>query len=87
LIDDKVKGDNFSVFEEIKKPIIFINFGVVLVGFSVVSFNYYLISFYLKYAGGNIFINTIATNISEGAGNFGASFIQKCVGTKRSFII
>ena len=76
----------FSVMAEFKNPITFTNFSVVLVCFCVVSFNYYMISFYLKYVGGNIFINTASSTCSEVVGNFAAGFMQRYIGTKKSFV-
>ena len=76
-IDMSTAQDEFSVVTALKDPTIFINFIVVLVCFSVVSFNYYMISFYLKYVGGNIFINTLSSTVSECIGNFAAGGIQR----------
>ena len=41
----------------------------------------------MKYVGGNIFVNTLASGISEACGNFSAGLIQKIFGTKKAFII
>mmetsp|Transcript_20356 Transcript_20356/g.18023 ORF Transcript_20356/g.18023 Transcript_20356/m.18023 type:complete len:154 (+) Transcript_20356:978-1439(+) len=79
--------EEFSVLRELKKPVTLINLIVVIICFSVVSFNYYMIGFYMKYVGGNIFINIMAATASEAAGNFAAGFIQKLFGTKYAFII
>ena len=76
-VDLSTGQSEFSVVTALKDSTIFINFIVVLVCFSVVSFNYYMISFYLKYVGGNIFINTLSSTISECIGNFAAGGIQR----------
>ena len=76
-IDMSTAQDEFSIVTALKDPTILINFIVVLVCFSVVSFNYYMISFYLKYVGGNIFINTLSSTVSECIGNFAAGGIQR----------
>mmetsp|Transcript_20357 Transcript_20357/g.18025 ORF Transcript_20357/g.18025 Transcript_20357/m.18025 type:complete len:121 (+) Transcript_20357:924-1286(+) len=79
--------EEFSVLRDLKKPVTLINLIVVVICFSVVSFNYYMIGFYMKYVGGNIFINIMAATASHTAGNFAAGFIQKYFGTKYAFII
>ena len=76
-VDLSTGQNEFSVVTALKDSTIFINFIVVLVCFSVVSFNYYMISFYLKYVGGNIFINTLSSTVSECIGNFAAGGIQR----------
>ena len=67
----------FSVITALKDSTILINLIVALVCFSLVSFNYFMISFYLKYVGGNIFINTLSSTVSECIGNFAAGGIQR----------
>ena len=64
-IDMSTGQSEFSVITALKDSTILTNFIVVLICFSVVSFNYYMISFYLKYVGGNIFINTLSSTVSE----------------------
>ena len=76
-IDMSTGQSEFSVITALKDSTILTNFIVVLICFSVVSFNYYMISFYLKYVGGNIFINTLSSTISECIGNFAAGGIQR----------
>ena len=80
-------GEKYSVLKELKNTTTVVNLVAVIICFSVISFNYYLISFYLKYVGGNIFINSLASSVSETAGNFAAGFIQKAFGTKKGFLI
>lgn len=46
-----------------------------------------MISFYLKYAGGNIFINAIASCVSETIGTFAVGIVQRYLGTKHSFFV
>jgi len=79
--------EQFSVLKQLKDKTTLINLWVILLCFCSVSFNYYMIAFYLKYVGGNIFINSISSVTSECIGNFAASIIQKYFGTKKSFII
>jgi Na+/melibiose symporter-like transporter len=90
VIDAKEKEKEqkeYSVLKALKSGFILVNFFAVLICFSVVSFNYYMISFYMKYVGGNIFINTILSTISESISNFAINPVQKYMGTKISFII
>lgn len=46
-----------------------------------------MVEFYLKYAGGNFYINNILVAYSEGLGNYIAGYIQISIGTKKSFLI
>ena len=45
-----------------------------------------MISFYLKYVGGNIFINTTSSIIAEAIGNFIGGFVWKILGTKKGLL-
>ena len=51
-----------------------------------VSFNYYMLSFLLKYFPGNIFINGMANSLSELFSNIISGMIYKNTGPKRGFI-
>lgn len=82
-----VQEGEYSVWKALRNKTTFINFVAVLICFGVVSFNYYMIGFYMKYVGGNIFINTIASTVSECIGNFAAALLQKYIGTRRSFVV
>lgn len=64
-----------------------INLIVVIMCFVFVSFNYYMVNFFMKYVGGNIFINTLLSSISESIGNFAVSPIHKYSNTKVSFMV
>ena len=50
------------------------------------SFNYYLITFFLKYIPGNIFVNTSLSAIAEISAYICSSFLMKAVGPKISFM-
>ncbi|CAI2361450.1 unnamed protein product [Moneuplotes crassus] len=80
-------GPEYSVFQELQNPVTIINLIAVIICFSVVSFNFYMLSFYLKYVGGNIYLNTIGGAISDVIGNFTAGVIQRFFGTMKSFVI
>ena len=71
------KENEYSVLKALKDSTILANFLVSLALFSFISFNYYMIAFYIKYIGGNIFMNTLAALISECIGNFGVGFIHR----------
>lgn len=51
------------------------------------SFNYYLITFFMKYIPGNIFVNTSVSCASEITANFISGLIVKGVGIKRAFVV
>ena len=53
----------------------------------MVSFNFYMVGFYMKYIGGNIFLNVMLSTCSENLGNFAALIIQKKLGTRKSFMV
>lgn len=76
--------EEFSIMTALKEKRTLVNLITIICLFSFVSFSYYMIAFYLKYIGGNIFINTIASSISDTIGNVLASVVQKKLGTKRS---
>ena len=46
-----------------------------------------MLSFYLKYVGGNIFINTFGVGISNFLANLSASLMQKKIGTRWSMVV
>lgn len=85
--DSENEDGEYSVLKALKNPTTFINFWAVIVCFCVISFNYYMVSFYLKYAGGNIFINSILSVVSESISNFVAGAVQKVFGTKWSMLV
>ena len=51
------------------------------------SFNYYIMTFYIKYIPGNIYVNTCLSSIAEVSAYFGAAYVMKAFGTKLSYII
>ena len=50
------------------------------------SFDYYLVSFYLKYIPGDVFINTAASSLADLTANISSIFIFNGLGSKVSFI-
>ena len=53
---------------------------------SASSFNYYLITFMLKYIPGNIYVNTTVSVTSEVAANLVSGYIMKTMGIKASMV-
>ena len=51
------------------------------------SFNYYLISYQLKYLDGDLFINTIISSLSEITANITSAMLLYFIGIKNAFII
>ena len=51
------------------------------------SFNYYIITFYLKYIPGNIYINTSLSCTAEVIAQISSGFVMNKFGVKLSFII
>ena len=51
------------------------------------SFDYYLITFFLKYIPGNIFVNTSISSLSEIAAYIFSGFFMKLMGLKISYIV
>ena len=51
------------------------------------SFDYYLISFYMKYVPGNIFVNTAVSSISELTAYIFSAFAMSLLGFKFSFMM
>lgn len=67
--------------------LIFLNLCILTVCWTVASFDYYLISYYLKYIPGNIFINTSVSSISENIAYVFSGIFMNKVGAKPSFVI
>jgi len=51
------------------------------------SFNYYIMTFYLKYIPGNVFVNTSLSCIAEVCAYVGSGIVMNIFGVKLSFII
>lgn len=79
--------EKFSILKELKKPVVIINLVICCIVFVVSTFNYYMINFYLKYVGGNLFINVILSTVSENIAYNVGSCMQSKMGTRKSFFI
>ena len=64
-----------------------INLIIMTVVWSSGSFNYYLISFQLKYLQGDFFINGIISSLSEMAAYITSAILIYLIGIKNSFVI
>ena len=53
---------------------------------SIISFNYYLLTFQIKSLPGDVFANTVATAMSETAGVLGGGLLVKQCGLKNAFV-
>lgn len=82
-VDDK----KYSVFEDLKHPKTLINFLIAILVFVVVSFNYYMLGFYIKYVGGNIYINTILIAVAEVVSYLIAGYVHHILGTRWSIFV
>lgn len=89
--EDKIKElekeKEYSVFQDLKNPKVLTNFLIIICCFSVTSFDHYMLTFYLKYIGGNIFVNNIVIGVSAVIANLTASVMQRKWGTKRSLTL
>ena len=81
------KTQEYSVLAALRNRKTFVNLVAVIIWFSVVSFNFYIIGFYLKYIGGNIYINTLVCTLSEFLGTTSFWLIQNLFGTKKGFVL
>lgn len=63
-----------------------LNVGLITIVWVVASFNYYLIGLYLKYIGGNIFVNTSIACFSELAAYAASGAVMNKLGYKISFV-
>ena len=64
-----------------------INLILMTVFWTAGSFNYYIITFYLKYIPGNIYVNTSLSSIAEVAAYIGSGLLMNIFGVKLSYMI
>ena len=60
----------YSVLNALRDKRVLVNFMSIIILFSLVSFKFHLLGFYIKYIGGNIYINMIVSAFSDIIGNF-----------------
>ena len=66
---------------------IFINLVLMCVFWTASSFNYYLMTFFLKYIPGNLFVNTSIASLSEISSYVLSAYVMKFLGLKISYIM
>lgn len=71
--------DSFKEF--LKLPTSLSNMIIFVYLFCAVSFNYYLLNFYLKYMPGDIYENSIVSSVSESVAHYLAGWIVIKIGT------
>lgn len=76
----------YSVLKALKNKRTLVNLIAIVGWFTLVSFDFYMIGFYLKYVGGSIYLNAMMATLSENLGNFGAVILQKSFGTRCSYV-
>ena len=59
----------------------------MIILWSISSFDYYLISFFMKYIPGNIFINASFSTIAEIVATMTSGFVYKFFGPKTAFVL
>ena len=64
-----------------------INLILMTVFWTAGSFNYYIITFYLKYIPGNIYVNTTLSSFAEVAAYIGSGLLFNIFGVKLSYMI
>ena len=62
------------------------NLALYCVLWSISSFNYYLISFYMKYVPGSIYVNTTASAVSENLAYVVSGLLLNKIGIKMCYI-
>lgn len=62
-----------------------INLLIMIILWTVGSVDYYLISFFLKYVPGNIYVNTTASTLAEVVGSLTSGIVYKIFGPKVAF--
>jgi len=64
-----------------------VNLALYCVLWSIGSFNYYLITFYMKYIPGSIYVNTTASALSENTSYLVSGLLLNKIGIKMCFIV
>ena len=87
VLDQDQDKAEYSVLNELRNSRVLINLVIVVIWFSITTFNYHMIGFYMKYIGGNIYLNIIISTLADTIGSVWISFIQKLFGTKQSLMM
>jgi len=67
--------------------IILLNLVLMIILWTVTSFDYYLITFYMNYIPGNLYINTSISTISELIAYGFSGFFYNAFGGKKAFVL
>ena len=65
IIKSQQPQTEYSIWNDLKQSKILINFICTILIYSFVTYNYFLMGLYMKYAVGDIFFNTILASFSE----------------------
>jgi Na+/melibiose symporter-like transporter len=63
------------------------NLALLTVNWVAASFNYYMLTFYMKYVPGDIYVNSTVGAFAEIAGDIVAGILMKWLGFKAAFVI
>ena len=65
IIKSQQPQTEYSIWNDLKQSKILINFICAVLIYSFVTYNYFLMGLYMKYAVGEIFLNTLLSSLSE----------------------
>ena len=81
------KEQNNQQINFCSNKIILLNLILMVILWSVSSLNYYLITFFMKYIPGNLYVNTSVSTISELIAYVFSGFVYQTFGGKKAFIV
>ena len=95
--DKLIEHQDFVIKDSLDKPAktptgfcqdkaLLVNLILMTVFWSAGSFNYYIITFYLKYIPGNVYVNTSLSCIAEVLAYIGSGLLMNVFGVKLSYI-
>lgn len=82
-----IPDDTHSIKYFLSQPEIRVNLIVMAVGWFASSFDYYMISFSLKYFPGNVFLNCAVSSLSEAVACVLAGAIYDRLGVRMAFVV
>lgn len=84
MVTEKTKPEKITFCSN---KIILLNIILMVILWSVSSLDYYLITFFMKYIPGNLFVNTSVSTTSELIAYIFSGFVYNSVGGKKAFVI
>ena len=84
VVVDKTKPEKITFCSN---KVILLNIVLMVILWSVSSLDYYLITFFMKYIPGNLFVNTSVSTTSELVAYIFSGFVYNAVGGKKAFVI